>query len=439
MKKFIKNLLCVLLVITIIICIFNIAYSKLGYGSFSKAATIKDSVTFVKDDNVRYSNTSSYKIENKNYNNSAFYKKIKVKKNTPYKITCMIKTENVEMLDKSIKNSGAKISILNSKEQTMAITGSHDWQKVSLIVNSKNKEELEIAFMLGSDSDSGNVKGTAWFSDFQLEEGQSNCNNTWNVVCFIFKNTDVTLNEKNYKYQMSEKDIKQINDCMQRFKTTCSEFSENKMNVTYKIIEIDEPIDSLTYDNENGYYINSTDISTKINKYLDEDEYDHIFICARLSNENSEIPINHWLGLGSMEYRGIGYSNIRMPKSSRSYDYEYKEKLNTFPQEVFVHEFLHTLEQNSYEYGYDCPVLHENEKYGYKEKRVESLYEWYKDYMSEKIEYNGKKVGLNQELYSLKPVHESNFRNSIKLSDFEEPIGFIGKSKVLINTIKSKI
>lgn len=439
MKKFIKNLLCVLLVITIIICIFNIAYSKLGYGYFSKAATIKDMVGFTKDDKVKYSNTSSYKIENKDYNNSAFYKKVKVKKNTPYKITCMIKTENVELLDKSIKNSGAKISLLNSEEQTTPIIGNEEWQKVSLLVNSKNKEELEIAFMLGADTDVGNVKGTAWFSDFQLEEGYNSYNNTWNFACFVFKNTNITLQGKQYKYQMSENDIKQIYDCMQRFKITCSDFSGNLMNATYEIIEIDDPIDNLTYDSENGYYIDPTDISSKIDKYLDKNEYDHIFICARLSDEKSGVPINDWIGLGNMEYRGIGYSNIRMPKSSRSYEYIYNEQLNTFPQEVFVHEFLHTLERNSTEYGYTCPVLHDNEKYGYKESNVESLYNWYKDYMSCDIDYNTQKIGLNPEIYKYKPVHESNFENSIKLSDFDEPIDFIEKSKVLINTIKSKI
>ena len=140
-----------------------------------------------------------------------------------------------------------------------------------------------------------------------------------------------------------------------------------------------------------------------------------------------------------MDLHGIGYSNIRLPNDQNSYIYTYDSKVNTFPEEVFIHEFLHSLERTLTEYGYDIPQLHDNEKYGYKGQGSVGLKQWYKDYMSEKIEYNGKKVGLNQELYSLKPVHESNFRNSIKLSDFEEPIGFIGKSKVLINTIKSKI
>lgn len=46
-----------------------------------------------------------------------------------------------------------------------------------------------------------------------------------------------------------------------------------------------------------------------------------------------------------MDYYGIGFSNIRLPNDSKSYIYKYNMKINTFPEEVFLHEFLHTLEE----------------------------------------------------------------------------------------------
>ena len=46
-----------------------------------------------------------------------------------------------------------------------------------------------------------------------------------------------------------------------------------------------------------------------------------------------------------MEYNQIGFSNIRMPDDRNSNMYTYSI-YNTFPQEVFLHEFLHTLERN---------------------------------------------------------------------------------------------
>ena len=50
-------------------------------------------------------------------------------------------------------------------------------------------------------------------------------------------------------------------------------------------------------------------------------------------------------GYGSMTYKQIGFSNIRLPNDRDSDIYKYSST-NTFPQEVFLHEFLHTLERN---------------------------------------------------------------------------------------------
>ena len=46
-----------------------------------------------------------------------------------------------------------------------------------------------------------------------------------------------------------------------------------------EIIEIENPIKSMSYDGEKGYYIDSKDIAKDIDNYLDQNEFDHIFIC----------------------------------------------------------------------------------------------------------------------------------------------------------------
>lgn len=439
MKKFLKNMVFICFFIFALILAFNLAYEKFGYGYFSKAVSQNDITSFSRDSKIKYSDINSYKIENKEYNNATFYKTIKVDKNTPYKITCMVKTENVDILDTSYSNSGAKITILNSTEQTQSITGTSDWQKLTLMFNSKQNEEIEIGFMLGGDSEKGNVKGTAWFSDLKIEKGTLDSDNNWNFVCFIFKNTDVALSEGYYSYKMSEKDIEQLKNCMERFKNTCSEISNNLMSVTYEIIEIDNPIETLSYDEEKGYYVGGVDVSKYIDSYLENKNFDHIFICARLTDDDSSIPISDWIGLGNMEYKGIGFSNIRMPTSSRSYEFTYSKKLNKFPEEVFLHEFLHTLERNSSEYGYVVPELHAYEEYEYKQDKLESLYDWYKDYMRCEIASGTEKIGLNKNIYNFKPVNEENFKNSVELSEFNDATNTIERIEIIINTIKSRI
>ena len=71
-----------------------------------------------------------------------------------------------------------------------------------------------------------------------------------------------------------------------------------------------------------------------------------------------------------MDYYGIGFSNIRLPNDSESYIYRYNGRINTFPEEVFMHEFLHSLERNAEEYGYQRPELHDYQKYGYENEMI---------------------------------------------------------------------
>ena len=136
-----------------------------------------------------------------------------------------------------------------------------------------------------------------------------------------------------------------------------------------------------------------------------------------------------------MDYYGIGFSNIRLPNSSRSYVYRYNTRINQFPEEVFLHEFLHSLERNSEEYGYTVPALHDYEQYGYENEALVGQRQWYKDYMNKNIRTSSGNIGLPEEIYSLKPAKESNFENSYEIDAFNEPDNLIEEIKEIINQL----
>lgn len=136
-----------------------------------------------------------------------------------------------------------------------------------------------------------------------------------------------------------------------------------------------------------------------------------------------------------MDYYGIGFSNIRLPNSSRSYVYRYNTRINQFPEEVFLHEFLHSLERNSEEYGYTVPALHDYEQYGYENEALVGQRQWYKDYMNKNIRTSSGNIGLPEEIYSLKPAKESNFENSYEIDVFNEPDNLIEEIKEIINQL----
>ena len=141
-----------------------------------------------------------------------------------------------------------------------------------------------------------------------------------------------------------------------------------------------------------------------------------------------------------MDYYGIGYSNIRLPNDSRSYIYKYDSRINTFPEEVFLHEFLHSLERNAGEYGYQIPALHDYEKYGYENEILEGQKKWYIDYMNKEIKTETGNIGLPEIIYKLKPAKSSDFNYSYEIQDvFKEPENLIEEILEIFDNLGRKI
>ncbi|MCI8759846.1 MAG: hypothetical protein HFJ34_01760 [Clostridia bacterium] len=141
-----------------------------------------------------------------------------------------------------------------------------------------------------------------------------------------------------------------------------------------------------------------------------------------------------------MDYYGIGFSNIRLPNDSKSYIYKYNQRINTFPEEVFLHEFLHSLERNAEEYGYQRPALHDYQKYGYQNEILVGQKKWYTDYMNQTIHTTQGKIGLPQEIYTFKPAKNTNFEYAYKMEEvFKEPENILEEIKELITNITKKL
>lgn len=430
-KKNIFSIIFIIIMITITI----IVYEKYGYDYYLKGISEVGKTTFSRDSKITTNKYSSYKIENKDYTDAMFYREISVNKNTPYKVTCMVKTDNVEQYE-NMQVAGAQIVLKNTEEHSEVLSGTNEWTKLEFCFNSKDNSSVQIGFRLGGNTNQ--AKGIAWFSNMTIEEGFESTDSKWNFACFVFDNLNVKLdNGTVIKESLTSNELYYINQDMQRFKTTIPELSQNQIQVNYTIIEISDPITTLSYDEDNGYYVSEDNVYNLINKYIEKSEYDHIFACFKLPDESklNATYTEEWVGLGNMEYCGKGFSDIRIPVDN-DYEYIYSNN-NTFPEEVFVHEFLHTLERNSSEYGYDVPVLHDYQKYGYEEDIKNGLKKWYNDYMSKKIKYNNSYVGIASEIYTYKPVQLSDFTYSSSLDALDEPKNAIEHILSIANQIKT--
>ena len=307
MKK-IGNIISWIIIITILIAAFNF-YKSNNFNDFVRSEMELHTSEFKRDSKIKYSKSDSYKIVSNTANDATFYKKVKVRKNMPYRVTCMVKAENI-ISEKDISGVGAQISVIGTTEKSIAITGTQDWQKIEMIFNSKDREEVDIGFRLGGYL--GKCTGTAWFSDFTFEEGTINESKNWNFACFIFENTDVIVDGKEIKISVTENDISDIRDTIGRFKTTVSDLSQNKMTAGCDIYKIQDPITKLSFDEEFGYFVAAEDVENSIRDIVKQNDYDHIFVIMRLGNEKykDDIEINDWIGLrinGLLWYRIFKY------------------------------------------------------------------------------------------------------------------------------------
>lgn len=295
MKSKILNVISWIVIIGILVVALNF-YKQNNFNEFIRSEMELHTSEFKRDDEIKYSKSGSYKIISNTSNDATFYKKVKVQKNMPYKVTCMVKTENV-VPENDISGVGAQISIIGTTEKSVAITGTQDWQKIEMIFNSKDREEVEIGFRLGGYL--GKCTGTAWFSDFTIEEGTLTESNNWKFACFIFENTDVIVDEKEVKISMTDTDISDIRDTIKRFESTVRDLSENKMTADCDVYKITDPITKLSYDEEFGYFVAAEDIENSIKDVINSNDYDHIFAIIRLGNEEyrNDIQINDWIGL----------------------------------------------------------------------------------------------------------------------------------------------
>ena len=288
------------IVLIILILVIRYIYCKYNFYDYEKGVREGGKTSFSRDSDIVYSDMYSYKIDNKEYNDAMFYKSIDVKPNTAYKVSCMVKTDNVTNMENKY-TGGAQISINNTTECSKAIIGTNDWTELTFMFNSNDRTNVEIGFRLGGYEEYS--KGTAWFSDFKIEEGSIDTDNNWHMACFIIENINAKVESsgitRNVNLEMSYDDISTIKENMKRLQDSISEISGNNMTITYDIKEIKEPLKSLTYDEENEFYASPNDVNSLIEKYVDKDEYDYIYVAVRLGdlNKSQDVLVHDWIGL----------------------------------------------------------------------------------------------------------------------------------------------
>ena len=115
----IKNIIVIMVLLIFIYFAYNY-YQQNNFNNFIRSEANLHTSEFKRDSDIKYSKYKSYKIISEEYNDAMFYKAVKVEKNQSYKVSCMVKTENVVAKEEN-SGIGAQISIEGTTERSVAV------------------------------------------------------------------------------------------------------------------------------------------------------------------------------------------------------------------------------------------------------------------------------------------------------------------------------
>ena len=107
-----KRVISTLISIALLVVAYKI-YTLNNFNEYIKAEFSSGITKFSRDENVKYSNMNSYKIENTDYNDAMFFKSVTVVPNTSYRVSCMVKTKDIINKNENT-DAGAHICINES-------------------------------------------------------------------------------------------------------------------------------------------------------------------------------------------------------------------------------------------------------------------------------------------------------------------------------------
>lgn len=316
-----------------------------------------DNYTISIDKNAKYGDSPySVKIENTDFNFAGIEKRFKLKPDTQYRVSVMVKYSGYEAKkDDEPWGKGAHFRVHNADSlmKDSQYYYSDEWGKISETFTTDSTGDIIIRLING-----GYCKGTAWFCDFRLEE-VAETTDQWNVLVLIIKSidSDVIVDGKNSHYTgaYSEEDIKFIkSELPKQLKYQLPRVSDGLIGINDIDIYVPELVlkELKTYD-PNAVDPYNEDLSKVLDKYLAKKQYQQIILIPPFKK-----GINVWQGKGGNKYKGINYCQYIFYPGDKSLlnGKEYEE----YVVSGYIHEILHGVERDSKSINSTTPTFHEN-------------------------------------------------------------------------------
>lgn len=220
----------------------------------------------------------------------------------------------------------------------------------------------------------------------------------WKILWLITPKVHATLeNGSVHSVNMVQSDILKTKEIAEHFDA----FLKNTITAaTFQvdIYEAQNPITHLTKDEYNGYWVAPEDLPNDAKEKIEQ--YDCVITTVRLADTKETLG-TEWWGLGTWKYCLVQL----LP----GYEYWYFDNA-PYPEEVYVHEWIHILDFWFENLGYKMPGADSSDSYGY----VDKHHQFYCDILTGKVldPSSGKYIGVTKEMWAKSPLAQVN-------SDFE--------------------
>ncbi len=181
-----------------------------------------------------------------------------------------------------------------------------------------------------------------------------------------------TISYKGKESCMKEEDYAKSLEMAERFERFVEESVGGAVDLEVTVRDLEETVTSLSRIND-SYWIAPEDAWQVLER--EDDFYDSIIVLARMDPSWGH---DYWgLGIGpSVKCGGAGYSFVKFLDWDKDYWYLTESRWNPHPEQIYVHEWLHQVEQFYRGLGYDVPLCHQGSRYGYGAGTAGSHNDW---------------------------------------------------------------
>lgn len=211
--------------------------------------------------------------------------------------------------------------------------------------------------------------------------------------------TDENGNPVHVDISMSEEEKEYfLYDLSEQFKDCAEGFAQGNVNFEITPVVYDEITYLDTDDNINSIVPNS--FSDEFREQFKD--YNTVIITCRFNEgDDDDIVFHDWVGLCyGVIAEGCGFLEVPVfgPSGETEESYFHEGYGTVCPTELWVHEFIHSLEPLAHTMGDPIPSPDDADKYGYKQIEgcyIDGFYEYYADILSGNVKSDNKLIGVD--------------------------------------------